>query len=142
MKTTSNAEFQVAMKKRTKAFALRVIKLVDALPNRKVCWDLGRQLLRSGTSVGANYRAACRARSVAEFRAKLGIVEEEADEAIYWMELLVESGHMKLSRLESLMEEAEEILKIVVSAIKASTGESERTQRVLKPVKKRTSAHL
>lgn len=129
------------MKKRTKAFALRVIKLVDALPNRKVCSDLGRQLLRAGTSVGANYRAACRARSVAEFRAKLGIVEEEADEAIYWMELLVESNHMKLSRLESLMEEAEEILKIIVSAIKASTA-PEKPQRILKPIKKRTSAHL
>lgn len=136
MKSTSNTEFQVEMKKRTKAFALRVIKVVEALPNRKACWDLGRQLLRSGTSVGANYRAACRARSVAEFRAKLGIVEEESDEAIYWMELLVESNHLKLSRLESLMREADEILRIIVSAIKSSAN-TEKPQRITKPVKKK-----
>jgi len=136
MKSTSNAEFQVAMKKRTKDFALRVIKVVDALPNRKVCWDLGRQLLRAGTSVGANYRAACRARSVAEFRAKLGIVEEEADEAIYWMELLVDSNYMKLNRLESLIQEADEILRITVSAIKSS-ADAEKPRRITKPVKKK-----
>jgi four helix bundle protein len=133
MKTTSNAEFQEAMKKRTKAFALRVIKLVDALPNRKVCWDLGRQLLRSGTSVGANYRAACRARSAAEFRAKLGIVEEEADESIYWMELLTEGGLMKSNRLQPLMDEAEEILKITIAAIKTSAA-SEKPRRIVRKV--------
>lgn len=80
------------LKQRTKQFALRNIKLVQSLPSEDVARTIGRQLLRSGTSVGANYRAACRARSDAEFRAKLGIVEEEADESAYWMELLVESG--------------------------------------------------
>lgn len=132
MKSASNAEFQQEMKRRTKDFAVRVIKLADALPNKKVCWDLGRQLLRSGTSVGANYRAACRARSNAEFRAKLGIVEEEADETLYWMELLIESGVVKASRLEQLMTEAEEILRIVVSAIK-NTDDSDKASRILRP---------
>ncbi|MDZ4288412.1 MAG: four helix bundle protein [Prosthecobacter sp.] len=131
MKTQSNREFQEVMKTRTKKFAVRIIKLADALPSKKVCWDLGRQLLRSGTSVGANYRAACRARSNAEFRAKLGIVEEEADETLYWMELLIESGLVKASRLEPLMTEADEILRIVVSAIK-STDDSDKSKRTMK----------
>lgn len=126
MKATSNSEFQETMKKRTKEFAVRIIKLTEALPNKKVCWDLGRQLLRSGTSVGANYRAACRARSVAEFRAKLGIVEEEADETLYWMELLIEAGIIKPDRLTALMTEAEDILRITVSAIKNTPDSTNR----------------
>ena len=80
------------MKKRTKAFALRVIKLVQTVSSDFVGRRLGDQLLRSGTSVAANYRAACRARSKADFISKLGIVEEEADESALWMELLTESG--------------------------------------------------
>jgi four helix bundle protein len=75
------------LKQRTKSFALRIIKVVDALPKTRSANVIGNQLLRSGTSVGANYRAACRARSPAEFVAKLGIVEEEADESGYWLEL-------------------------------------------------------
>ncbi len=106
------------MKLRTKNFAVRIINLVDALPYKKICWDVGRQLLRSGTSVGANYRAACRARSNAEFKSRLGVVEEEADETLYWMELLIESGVVKATQLQPLMVEADEILRIVVSAIK------------------------
>lgn len=88
---------QDEMKKRTGQFALRVIRLVESLPNNKVCNVLGHQLLRSATSVGANYRAACRARSTAEFIAKLGIVEEEGDESRYWIELLIESDQIKPS---------------------------------------------
>ncbi len=80
------------MKKRTKAFALRVVRLVEVLPATRTADVIGKQLLRCGTSVGANYRAACRARSQADFISKMGIVEEEADETIYWIELLVESG--------------------------------------------------
>ena len=76
---------------RTKQFALRIIRLVDALPKNKTSDVIGRQLLRSGTSVGANYRASCRAKSRADFIYKLGIVEEEADESLFWLELLVES---------------------------------------------------
>ena len=84
-----------AMKERTRAFALRVIRLVESLPVGRVPDVLGKQLLRSSTSVGANYRAARRARSRAEFVSKLGIVEEVADESAYWLELLAESGSVK-----------------------------------------------
>ena len=83
---------------------------------------IGKQLLRSGTSVGANYRAACRARSPQEFRAKLGIVEEEADESSYWIELLVEAGLVKETLVEGLLKEANEILAIVIASIKTSQG--------------------
>src|SRR5580692_2300241 len=79
---------------RTKEFALRILKLVRALPNNQESWVLSKQLLQSGTSVGANYRAVCRARSKAEFVAKLGIVLEEADETVFWLELITESGLM------------------------------------------------
>src|SRR4051812_12260155 len=109
--------FPDEMKQRTKKFALRVIKMVDALPRRRSADVLGKQVLRSGTSVGANYRAACRARSNDEFRSKLGIVEEEADESLFWMELIVESGLVQAARLRPLMSECDEILSIVVSAI-------------------------
>ncbi|PAW65850.1 MAG: four helix bundle protein [Opitutia bacterium Tous-C1TDCM] len=106
--------------KRTKSYALRVIKAVRALPGDGVAEVLGRQLLRAGTSVGANYRAACRAKSPADFINKLKIVEEECDESLYWMELLVESGLLPLGRLEALMREGEEILSIAVAAIRTT----------------------
>jgi four helix bundle protein len=83
---------EATFKQRTKRFGLAVIKLVEALPRSRTAEILGRQLLRSGTSVGANYRAACRGRSAHDVIAKLGVVEEEADESIYWIELLVEAG--------------------------------------------------
>ena len=105
------------MKKRTKQFALRIIQLLESLPKGKVPDVIGRQLLRAGTSVGANYRAACRGRSKADFISKMGIVEEEADECIYWMEMLVEGKIMEFTKLESLMKEADEILAIIVSSI-------------------------
>ena len=108
------------MKERTKQFALRVIKLTQSLPNDRTAMTLGNQLLRSGTSVGANYRAACRARSDAEFRAKLGIVEEEGDESIYCMELLSDAGFLPAKRLEDLMKEADELVAITVASIKTS----------------------
>ena len=106
--------------KRTKTYALRVIKAVQALPRDDVSSILGRQLLRAGTSVGANYRAACRAKSTADFVNKLKIVEEECDETIYWMELLVEAGLLPLRRLDALMGEADQLLSIFVSAIKTT----------------------
>jgi len=105
------------MKGRTKQFALRAVGLVEALPRGRTADVLGRQLLRSGTSVGANYRAACRAKSTADFIAKMGIVEEEADESLYWMELLIEAGIVKDDLLESLMKEGDELLAITVSSI-------------------------
>ena len=109
---------QEEMKTRTKQFALRVIRLVESLPNGKAANVIGNQLLRSGTSVGANYRASCRAKSTADFVHKLSIVEEETDESIYWMELLVEGKIIKENLLENLMNEADQILSIIVSSIK------------------------
>lgn len=106
--------------KRTKQYALRIVKVVDSLPNTSVGRAIGNQLLRAGTSVGANYRAACRPRSQADFIAKLGIVEEEADETLYCMELLVESGTIKQDLLSDLMQEGNEILAMVVSAIRTT----------------------
>ncbi len=105
---------------RTKTFALRIIRLVEALPKTRAADVIGGQLLRCGTSVGANYRAACRPKSPADFIAKMGIVEEECDESAYWMELLVEAGIMKESRMSSLMHEADEILAMAVASIKTT----------------------
>jgi|EP01031_Cornospumella_fuschlensis_P008697 four helix bundle protein len=109
-----------AFKARTKAYALRVIKVVDALPRDTVAKTLGHQLLRSGTSVAANYRSSVRAKSAADFVAKMGIVEEECDESLLWMELLIESGRMPSKRLASLMQEGGEILAITVASIKTA----------------------
>jgi four helix bundle protein len=107
-------------KKRTKAFALRVIHLVDSLPKSRTAGIIGGQLLRAGTSVGANYRAACRARSSADFVAKMGIVEEECDESAYWIKLLIEAGIVKKNRISDLLDEANEILAMVVASIRTS----------------------
>ena len=113
------------MLQRTKSFALRVIKAVQALPKRDdVAVVLGRQFLRSGTSVGANYRAACRAKSTADFINKLKIVEEECDESLYWMELLVESKSMPAARFQGLMREADELLSIIVAALRTTRARS------------------
>jgi len=105
------------LKNRTKAFAVRVVNLVDRLPESRATNAIASQLVRSGMSVGANYRAACRARSRADFISKLGTVEEESDETIYWMDLLVESGKVKSAALTNLMREAGEILAITVASI-------------------------
>lgn len=105
---------------RTKQFALRVIRLVESLPNKRSADVIGKQLLRSATSVGANYRAARRGRSVAEFRAKLGIVEEESDECLYWLELLGESGLVRPELLSNLTQEANEILAMTVASIRTA----------------------
>jgi four helix bundle protein len=96
------------------------VKLVEKLPSRRAPQTIGQQLLRCGTSVGANYRAACRARSDAEFRAKLGICEEESDEAIYWLEMIVELGYVRAKLLDDLIGEANAILAIIVASIKTS----------------------
>jgi four helix bundle protein len=105
-------------KSRTKRFALEVIRLVEPLPRNRVAEVLGRQLLRSGTSVGANYRAACRGKSVSDVVAKLSIVEEEADESIYWIELLEEAGILAPARVELIKKEANELLAMTVASIK------------------------
>jgi four helix bundle protein len=109
------------LKKRTKQFALRILKLVAALPNTVTGRAIGGQLVRAGTSVGSNYRAACRGRSKAEFVAKIGIAEEEADESVYWMEVIIEGELLKRRQVVSLMNEAEELTKIFArSRISAS----------------------
>ncbi len=105
-------------KQRTRQLALRVIRLVDALPKTLTSQTIGKQILRSATSVGANYRAACRAKSPADLINKLKIVEEEADETLYWLELLVEAGIVSESRLSDLMAEADEIIAMTVASIK------------------------
>ena len=108
------------MKSRTKAYALRVVKLVQSLPANRTCDILGAQLLRAGTSVGANYRSVCRAKSAADFLNKLRIVEEECDESLFWMEILTEAGLVKQLRLEPLMQEGNEILSIMVASAKTT----------------------
>ena len=108
------------LKDRTKKFALRIITLVESLPENKTTRVIGNQILRSGTSVGANYRAACRAKSTPDFINKLKIVEEEADETLYWLELLVEAKIVKEDRLLELMKENNELIAIFVSAIKST----------------------
>jgi four helix bundle protein len=108
------------LRNRTKAFAIRVVQLFRQLPKTDEARVIGKQLLRSGTSVAANYRAVCRARSPAEFLAKIGVVVEEADETVFWLEMLVESGLVDLKRLQPLLDEANEILAIVAASQKTA----------------------
>lgn len=115
-----NMDMEKQLKLRTKQFALRIIKLVRALPNNTESWAIGKQLIRSGTSVGANYRAACRARSKADFISKLGIVEEEVDESAFWLEIIIESGIIDKKLVESLYSEADEITAMIVTSIKSA----------------------
>jgi four helix bundle protein len=107
---------QEELKTRTKQFGLRVMKLVDALPKNTAGRALGNQLIRSGTSVGANYRAACRSRSKAEFIAKIGTVAEEADESAFWLELIIDGGLLKLDLISPLHQEAEELTAIFTAS--------------------------
>ena len=123
-----NAEFGIRnkskrgenLKERTKQFALQIIKFVERLPKTNTTRVIGGQLVKSGTSVGANYRASCRARSTADFISKMGIVEEEADECLYWLELLVAAGLVTLEEASPLMDEASQLLSIAVSSIKTA----------------------
>src|SRR5438093_5403942 len=108
------------MKNRTKAYANRVVKLCSALPKNWIARTLGQQLLRAGTSVGANYRAVCRAKSSADFINKLRIVEEECDESLFWIELLIETGKISERRVRDLMSEGAQILAIVVDSAKTA----------------------
>ena len=123
------------LKQRTKRFALRVLKLVAALPNNLQGKAVGGQLVRAGTSVASNYRAACRGRSKAEFVAKLGIVEEEADESAFWLELIIEGSLLKAKLVQPLLDEANEITRIMAcSRITARTKpKGTETARVSQP---------
>lgn len=106
------------LQQRTKKFALRILKLVDSLPNTITGRTISNQLVRSGTSVGANYRTALRARSTSEFIAKLRIVIEEADETVFWLEIIIESNLIKKELVNPLLQEANEIVAIMVSTCK------------------------
>src|SRR5262245_27561090 len=108
------------LKARTKRFALRVMKLVDVLPRTIQGRAIANQIIRSSTSVAANYRAACRARSRAEFIAKIGVVEEEADERCFWLELIVDSGLLTEGRVHPLLSEANELVAIMAASRKSA----------------------
>jgi four helix bundle protein len=120
------------LKQRTKLFGLRVMKLVAALPRTIEGRALGNQLVRSGTSVGANYRASCRARSTAEFVAKLGVVEAEADESGYWLELIIDGDLMMARLVELLLAEANELVAIMTSSRKDDLSKAIRNQAIEK----------
>lgn len=113
---------------RTKAFSLRILKLVDQLPNTAAGRAISNQLIRSGTAIGANYRAACRGRSRAEFAAKLGIVAEEADETLYWLELVGDGGLLPEARLTEITREANELTAIFTSARRTSSKSNLKIQ--------------
>ena len=110
------------LKARTKDFALRVIRLVDALPNSIKGRTIANQIIRSATSVAANYRAACRARSRVEFIAKIGIVEEEADETAFWLELIIDSKIRSKAQIEPLLKEAGELVAIMAASRKSAVA--------------------
>src|SRR5271168_5243451 len=110
------------LKRRTKGFALTAIRLCQGLPRSQAGTVITRQLLRSATSVGANYRAVCRARSTPDFISKLGIVLEEADETLFWLELLIESGATKTADAAPLLREANELVCIFVASLRTAKG--------------------
>jgi four helix bundle protein len=119
------------LKKRTKRFALRILKLVSALPDTVQGRTVGGQLARAGTSVGANYRAACRGRSRAEFVAKLGIVIEEADESGFWLELIIEGELLRAELVQPLLDEANELTSIMTRShmTAAARATAKKTKR-------------
>ncbi len=113
-------------KERTRKLALAVVQLVESLPRNQTAMILGKQLLRAGTSVGANYRAARRGKPAADVIAKLSIVEEEADESIYWMELLADANIVERDRVSPLTKEANELLAVTVASIKTLRSRHQR----------------
>ena len=112
------------LQRRFKRFGLAIIQMTEKSPNSRAANVIANQIIRSGTSSGANYRAACRARSKAEFIAKLGIVEEELDETLYWLEVLVEAGFLAQKDADPLAKEANELLGIVVASIRTTRKRS------------------
>lgn len=117
------------LKRKTTKLAIDILTLAESLPRESLIDVMKRQLARSGTSVGANYRAACRARSRADFISKMGIVEEELDESLYWIELLIETGKVSRIRTKSLLDEISSILAITVSSIKTARRNGMRFQK-------------
>ncbi len=117
------------LRHRTKCFSLRVIHLCESLPSKPAARVMINQLLRSATSVGANYRAACRARSNADFVSKIGVVLEEADESVYWLELLLESGLVSQQQLTELMRESQELVAIFAASKLTASGKGHSALR-------------
>jgi four helix bundle protein len=118
----SKPDKPVDLRIRTKEFALRIVNLYRNLPHTEEAKVIGKQVLRSGTSVGANYRAACRSRSKAEFISKISIVLEEADETVFWLELLLQAEIFPHSKIEGLLAEANELTSIFVTSLRTSKG--------------------
>src|SRR5271169_5115376 len=116
----NSLEKAAELKRRTKSLAIRIVNLFRSLQRSPDAQTLGKQLLRSGTSVAANYRAVCRARSQAEFIARMGVVAEEADEAVFWLELLGETGAVRQERTQDLLKEANELLAIFGASLRTS----------------------
>ena len=110
------------LKHRTKTFAVEIVKFARKLPNDVATDHIGRQLVRSGTAVGSNYRASCRAKSRADFVSKMTTVEEEADETLFWLEVLVDTDTVPRKAVATLMDEAEQLLRIIVASIKTARG--------------------
>jgi four helix bundle protein len=127
------------LKDRTKQFALRIMRLVDALPNTPKGRAIAGQLVRSGTSVAANYRAACRGRSHAEFISKIGVVEEEADETALWLELIVEDKLLPENKIAPLLKEANELTAIMAASY-ISASRSKRDGRSKSAIRNQQSA--
>jgi four helix bundle protein len=119
---------EVEMKDRTKAFALRVLKLIEALPNTRTGRIIADQLGRAGSSVGANYRAVCRSRSVAEMVSRLSVVEEEADESAFWLEMTADGGALPRNRLDDLHREASELTAIMVASRKTLLAKNRKSK--------------
>jgi four helix bundle protein len=128
------------LRKRMRDFALRIIRLVESLPRTRAADVIGRQLIRAGTSVGANYRAACRARSNADFIAKMGIVEEETDESVYWLEVLIDAKLVKAEMLKPLLQEGNELLAIPVTSVNTARGKPRPSRSTLSEPCRRKSA--
>jgi four helix bundle protein len=116
------------LKERTKKFALIIIKLVEELPNTLVGRTIGNQIIRSGTSVAANYRAACRARSNADFISKITIVEEECDETLFWLELISDANLLKKEKLHDIVKEADELTAIFTASGKTARSNNPKSQ--------------
>lgn len=119
------------LKERTKQFALRVMRLVDALPSTSKGRAIASQLVRSGTSVAANYRAACRGRSKAEFISKVGVAEEEADETALWLELIIEDKLLSEKKVRSLLNEANELVAIMAASYISASRNLRKTPSVI-----------
>jgi four helix bundle protein len=117
------------LKNRTKQFALMIIKLVDELPNSKAGITIGHQLVRSGTSVAANYRAACRTRSNADFISKITVVEEESDESLFWLELIIDANLLPKEMVQELLKEADELTAIFTASGRTAKQNNPKTIR-------------